>query len=78
VLVVYVVLFFVLAALLLLIDRVAAMSPHVKAVVQVALLVGWLVLAFQGGFWQGTVLLIAPVVAVELGRLIHKRVKAGA
>ena len=77
-LVVYVALFFVLAALLVVIDRVAAMSPHAKTVVQVALLVGALLLAFQVGSWQGTVLLITPVVAVELGRLIHKRVKAGA
>jgi|SoiMethySBSTD1v2_1073268.scaffolds.fasta_scaffold78143_1 hypothetical protein len=73
--------FFALCAalliLLLLVDR-SAMSRRAKTILRGVLTLAAIVVAFQIGFWQGVVLLLAAVAAVELGRLVRRRASAGA
>jgi hypothetical protein len=73
----FITLFLALLVSGLLLDRVA-MSRGAKSIARAALALAAIAVAFQLGFWQGLALLLAAVAAVELGRLMRRRAKAGA
>jgi glucose-6-phosphate-specific signal transduction histidine kinase len=75
--IVVIAIFSALLLLLLLIDYLA-ISRRAKTVLRFVLALVAIALAFQLGSWEGTVLLVSTVAAVELRRLFRKRVKARA
>jgi hypothetical protein len=53
-------------------------SRSAKTVLGAALAFGAIAVAFQLGVWQGFVQLLAAMAAVELGRLVRNKSRAGA